>query len=205
MINLIKKDLKLIFNKGWIVIITLLALGFFTLYNYNYSAYKMMTFIVYSNSMGILANNDKEDYLIHSLPVNKYEVALAKYVLVFILFIITILFISISSCVFKGLDLIEDISYLNINIIIPYLFSIVLTTSIGIPIMIYFGRDSKLGIGLNGFIFYFTYFTVNTLLFDESKYSFADGQYTSLFIVIIMIFMIISIILSIKGFEKWEA
>lgn len=205
MINLIKKDLKLIFARKWIVVLGALALVLFTLFYFNYSAYKLIILMVYLNTMGTLTNNDKEDYLIHSLPVNKYEVVLAKYVLVFILFVISILFISIISLVFKGLNLVEDISYLNIDTIIRFLLAIVFTTGIGIPILIYFGRESRLGIFLNGFFFYFTFFSMNTVLFDEMKYSSNNGKYFPLLIVIIMIFMIISIFLSIKGFEKWEA
>lgn len=205
MINLIKKDLRLIFARKWIVVLGALALAIFTLFYYNDSAYKLIILVVYLNTMGALTNNDREDYLIHSLPLNKYEVVLAKYVLVFILFVISILFISIISLVFKGLNLVEDISYLNINTIILFLLAIVFTTGFGIPIMTYFGRESRFGIGLNGFFFYFTFFNLNTILFDEMKYSSTNGKYFPLLIVIIMIFMIISIILSIKGFEKWEA
>ncbi len=205
MINLIKKDLRLIFARKWIVVLGALALAIFTLFYYNDSAYKLIILVVYLNTMGALTNNDREDYLIHSLPLNKYEVVLAKYVLVFILFVISILFISIISLVFKGLNLVEDISYLNINTIILFLLAIVFTTGFGIPIMTYFGREFRFGIGLNGFFFYFTFFNLNTILFDEMKYSSTNGKYFPLLIVIIMIFMIISIILSIKGFEKWEA
>lgn len=205
MINLIKKDLRLIFARKWIVVLGALALAIFTLFYYNDSAYKLIILVIYLNTMGALTNNDREDYLIHSLPLNKYEVVLAKYALVFILFVISILFISIISLVFKGLNLVEDISYLNINTIILFLLAIVFTTGLGIPIMTYFGRESRFGIGLNGFFFYFTFFSLNTILFDEMKYSSTNGKYFPLLIVIIMIFMIISIILSIKGFEKWEA
>lgn len=206
MTNIIKKDLKLLLAQKWIFIIFILfsALSVMTYTGDGKGLYNLIMISVFMATTGIVNPNEKEDILIHSLGVNRYDVVFAKYGLMFILCIVSFLIMALISLIFYGLDTVNDISYLSFGFFRCVLLLTIAMTSVGIPIMIYFGRDSKMGIFICGIMFYFSMTMINSVLIDELNYDVIAKINNPIITIITLVFMIISIILSLEGYKNWQ-
>ena len=206
MINLIKKDLKLIFSQMWLFIVFILfaALSVMTYTGDGKGLYNLIMISVFMATTGILNPNEKEDILVHSLALNNYDVVFAKYGLMFILCIGSFLIIALISLIFYSLDIVNNISYLSFGFSRCVLLLTIAMTSIGIPIMIYFGRDSKMGIFICGIMFYFCMTMINSVLIDELNSDVIARINNPIITTMILVFMIISIVLSLNGYKNWQ-
>lgn len=206
MINLIKKDLRLIFDQIWLFIIFILfsALLVVTYTGDGKSIYNLIMISVYMITIGILNPNEKEDILVHSLALNKYDVVLGKYGLMLISYIVGFLIISLISLIFYGLNIVSNISYLSFGFFKCALLLTIAMTNIGIPIMLYFGRNSKMGIFICGIMFYFSMTMINRVLIDELNSDTIARINNPIITTMILVFMIISIVLSLNGYKNWQ-
>lgn len=206
MLNLIKKDLKLIFARRWILILFLLISGFIIKISNGDGpgVYNWIVLSVYFTTIEVLNANDNEDMLIHSLSISKYDVVLGKYGLMFIVFLLCYMIISIITEIFFGLNIIKDISYFRVDFFKFTFLMTILANSIGIPLLFYLGKKSRLRVTLSLLLYNIIFYVIKYGLSGGMASEFIAKINSPLSSLTILSLMIISVLMSFKGYENWE-
>ncbi|WFA08112.1 ABC-2 transporter permease [Tissierella sp. Yu-01] len=205
MVNTIKKDLRLIFDRRWILVLFLLISIFLIKTSDDSSGiYNWIIFSVYATTLGFFNPNDKEDILIRSLPVSSHDVVLGKYGLMLIIFLLCYLVINMTAEILSGLNIIKDTSYLSLDSFKFTLLMTIVINSIGIPIMLYFGKNSGIGLFFNGILYYVFVGVMNSSLRGNMSGKFIDTINSPLISIIILSLTIVSIFISFIAYKNWQ-
>lgn len=192
--RLLKKDLRLI--QPGVIIVFLMVLFFSGLASIGEDAqlkYGMLMFlIVYILNSNVEARNNKVDsnVILYSLPINKRQVVLSKYINIGLYFILAILLVFLSSNILKfvGVDNVESLSPNGVALCI---LMTLIYASIYIPATYAFGYKSVSYV--NGVLYLLFYIWIFTLFRNAEIYRNIVAWYLDYSILIIIILSVVFI------------
>ncbi|MEA4825041.1 MAG: ABC-2 transporter permease [Clostridium sp.] len=214
MINLIRKDFALTFKMRSLIVFALYFFLLITLadnLNSDSRYILIITTIAYflSSETFIYDDKTKSYYVINSLPIKRSDVVISKYLSIIVYIIVAIISVGLAGAFISSTKLISGINLINLKVIKYVILSSFIIMAINFPIYFKYGfRQAKL---LN-FIIYFTFFTLinaaQSILSLEAVESFITFMaknstvINSLSLVMVLIFTIISMLISIKIYDK---
>ncbi|MCY6370885.1 ABC-2 transporter permease [Clostridium ganghwense] len=166
MINLIKKDLTISFHKMTILAFIAYFLIMVTSQDYipSDTVYLIMiTTMAYFLSTISFTYDDrlKGEYILNSLPIDRKDIVISKYVSIFFYILIAILFNGILGGIFATTGIVGNLSFLNLSIIKKILVTTFLMCSLNFPLYFKYGyRRGK----IFSIIIYFTFFAIANFL-----------------------------------------
>lgn len=214
MINLIRKDFALTFKMRSLIAFVLYFFLLITLadnLNSDSRYILIITTIAYflSSETFIYDDKTKSNYIINSLPIKRSDVVISKYLSIIVYIIVAIISVGLAGALISSTKLISGVNLINLEVIKYVILSSFIIMAINFPIYFKYGfRQAKL---LN-FIIYFTFFilinaaqSILSLEPVQSFVTFVEKNSTvinSLSLVIVLIFTIISMLISIKIYDK---
>lgn len=210
MLQLIRKDLMVLFNR-WNVIFLLLS-SFFMLFISNTAISQGQYLFIASTvaffiSISSFAYDElsQSEFIIQSLPVTRKEIVFAKYIGVIISSLIGILYATLIFLFLNLFGLIEK-DFLQIDIMMLTLFIVLFMTSICFPLYFKIGyRKAKIA---NILVFVSFFMVMNTLIGDLDKAKsrlipLVEVPYLDIIMPLaIMTIAMLSMILSLKLYTK---
>lgn len=209
MINLIKRDLKIIYCTSAILFIlasvplTQLIIGSVET-TINLILLIVLAHTITTYSFGYDAKNSSH-ILFRSLPVKPWEIVISKYVLLMINFIIVGGYIFIVTILINYLKLAEyNLDNMNLEVIIYTVMAILISFSVSLPLI--FFSNSKIGDMIGRIAMFVTVIRVSNSLYIESELNakLIDTFNSTRFISFVLAGFLLSIILSIYIIRQKE-
>lgn len=206
MIRLIKLDYKMIFSSKWIFIAYIFGVPLLVLLLARANFYVIyFTGVFLAFAMSALSdhkrNKNNSPILLASLPINKRDIVLSKYISEYSFFFMSAIYVSLISFLLGRVGLYEAGYFYNFNAMKFLLGLFVIGLSVSIPIGLFFNRDS------NAFYsFLALYWIVNLSresLGNSDAFVFSEAG-NSIFNFVVIFSFIFSLVISLKEYKDKE-
>lgn len=207
MLGILKRDLTLILSSKQEIFLLLFYIPFllFIVDSYNPEYMYFVILVAYTYLLSITPFSydvaGKYRYIINSLPINRNEVVLYKYISTFVYFVLTIVYAGVYLWIINLLNL-ADVDYFNLEMILKAIPIIMIFTSIVFPA--YFRFEPKIAqiVHILVFVFFFIGAT-NITLVGEKSFLNQIGflKYLNIPLIAVIVY-IVSLLLSIQLYKN---